>query len=102
MVVSGYLRAVECNVLHATLSSLRNAGTGMHGYPSPQIRQRESGYAVAAESGTQQREQRLVLRDRQLGAVTYRPVLGRPGKGKIFNFSNKWFSHYLHSSVFVL
>src|SRR6185295_1171446 len=56
--------------------------TEMDRYPALQVRQRERRLPVAAVHRAEQREQRLVLRDRQELAVTERPALRRERPGE--------------------
>ena len=55
----------------------------------PEVGQREVGLAVAAVRGAEQREQRLVLVDRQELAVAERPALGREVEADDLDFAEK-------------
>ena len=58
-----------------------------------QVGQREVDPAVAAEGRAEQREQRLVLVDRQQLPVAQRPALGREDEGHDPDFGQEWFGH---------
>ena len=58
-----------------------------------QVRQRERGHAVAAEGRAQQREQSLVLVDRQDLAGTLHPILRREAEAKDLDLTQKRASH---------
>jgi hypothetical protein len=57
------------------------------------VRQRERRDAVAAVGRAEQREQRLVLRDRHDLPVAERPAFRGEGEREDGNLSEKWISH---------
>src|SRR5437016_1064873 len=57
------------------------------------VGQREIHPPVAAIGGAEEREQRLVLIDRQELPVAQRPALGGEAKGHDADFGEKWFRH---------
>ena len=60
---------------------------------SLEIWQREVGLAIPAVGRAQQREERLVLVDRQLLSVAERPALRGEVEAHDFDFAKEWFSH---------
>lgn len=66
-----------------------------------QIGQRESGLAVAAIGGAKQREQRLILDDRQELTVAQRPAPRREVAAKHADLAKKWFTHPTALSILI-
>jgi hypothetical protein len=61
--------------------------------PSAQIRQSKIHPPVAAVSGAEKREERLVLVDGQELSVAKRPTFWREHEAHDSDFGKEWFSH---------
>src|SRR5947209_3582073 len=94
VVVRGHLRFQQGHVLlSAHLAQVTQAEplalALLHGRVALHVWQGEVALAVASVSGSQQREQRSVLADREKLAITERPAYGREVKGENPDFSYK-------------
>jgi hypothetical protein len=65
----------------------------MHGHMASQVRQRKTCYPVAAVSGSQKREKRLILIDRQELPSTKCPAFGGKTETEDSDFSKKRCGH---------
>ena len=66
---------------------------GMHGRPSPEVRQCGGGPPITPVSGADQRKQRRVLTDGQKLAVAESPASRGEVTGENSNLGHKWFRH---------
>src|SRR4051794_20638605 len=91
--MSGHLAERERMEFLATRLAFDEALALMDRSPAAQVRQRERRLAVTAIHRAEQREQRLVLVDRQKLAVAERPALGREIPRNNFDFTQIWCAH---------
>lgn len=69
------------------------ARSAVHRGPAPQVRKGEGSFAIAAESGADERVERLVLRDRKVTAVAGRPSPRHHRRRKKSNLPQKALRH---------
>ena len=93
MIVCRHLSLIQSVKLLAALLSLDKTLALIDWHPAAEIWQGEVVLAIAAVGRTEDREERLVLADRQELPVTERPALGSEVPGDDFYFTKILLSH---------